>query len=131
MSHSSKRYATIHNKLKKRKSSPMKHPIIGTTECNYSKGKESKKTNIGKNTTQAKITCCTTNGPKRTMVTQYMNALSHWRKKFATDSYFRFRVISRRYFRKLSSASDPSITGQSVRKVSWDSQIDVLIFDST
>jgi hypothetical protein len=31
MAHTSKRYPTIHAKLKKRKSSPTKHPIIETT----------------------------------------------------------------------------------------------------
>jgi hypothetical protein len=78
---------------------------------------------MNKTHTNAKVSHCKSNGPKRTIVTQHLRTLSQWRKKFANDSHFRFRIISRRYFRKLSTETSLLTSGRSDRKVSWETEI--------
>ena len=53
-----------------------------------------------------------------------------WKRKFKTNQFFRFRVISRRYLRKLSISENADPTPGN-RKVSWGDEIEYLYFDSS
>jgi hypothetical protein len=131
MPHSTKRCTVVHAKVKRRSSSSNHHRTNNKVLCVSKTLKKSKKLRIEKTNKKAKVRHCRSKGPKRTKVTQYLRALSYWKRKFANDNLFRFRVISRRYFRKLSIESSPPTSGRSNRKVSWGTEIEVIMFDQS
>jgi hypothetical protein len=131
MPHSVKRCAVVHAKVKRRSSSSKHHRTNNNGLCVPNTFKKSKKSQIDKTNKKAKVKHCKSNGPKRTKVTQHLRLLSYWKRKFANDNLFRFRVISRRYFRKLSTETSPPTSGRSNRKVSWGTEIEVVMFDQS
>lgn len=67
---------------------------------------------------------------KRTVVSRYLSEVMNWQKQYKEDKFFRYRVISRRYLRKLSLQHDHNKSPTERRKISWGDEIEILFFDS-
>lgn len=64
------------------------------------------------------------------MVIRYLSEINNWQRQFREDKFFRYRVISRRYLRKLSLQHDCGRAPAERRKISWGDEIEILVFDS-
>lgn len=110
MSHIAKRASVVHCHPKRTKLST-KHMTLhpkclqkGANSGNEEK-KTSKKQNLTKIKTQAFVPKKISVKAHRTIVVISLKTKYFWMKKYQTNKFFRFRVMSRRYLRKLSSDS--------------------------
>lgn len=89
------------------------------------------KQNISKINQKAKINRKGFEGnAKRTNIPNQIRSINNWRRLFKEDKFFRYRVISRRYLRKLSLQPNRAPCQPQRRKISWGNEVEILVFDS-